>query len=93
MKLLVDMNLSPRWIEYLKQSGFDAVHWGSKSILFKKHPIYREYLGLTVGLRPKARVRRPDVRRRTLAKTPLSRPALCERQPIDNPGLYFRPSR
>ncbi len=27
MKLLVDMNLSPRWIGLLTDSGVDAVHW------------------------------------------------------------------
>ena len=27
MKLLVDMNLSPRWIELLSQAGFEAAHW------------------------------------------------------------------
>ena len=27
MKLLVDMNLSPRWIGLLRDSGVDAVHW------------------------------------------------------------------
>lgn len=27
MKLLVDMNLSPRWIGMLKNSGVQAVHW------------------------------------------------------------------
>ena len=27
MKLLVDMNLSPRWIGLLKDSGVEAVHW------------------------------------------------------------------
>jgi predicted nuclease of predicted toxin-antitoxin system len=27
MKLLVDMNLSPRWIASLVQAGFEAVHW------------------------------------------------------------------
>jgi predicted nuclease of predicted toxin-antitoxin system len=29
MKLLVDMNLSPRWVGVLAASGFDAVHWSS----------------------------------------------------------------
>ena len=29
MKLLVDMNLSPRWIEWLTQARFEAVHWSS----------------------------------------------------------------
>ncbi|HEX4407700.1 MAG TPA: DUF5615 family PIN-like protein [Xanthobacteraceae bacterium] len=27
MKILVDMNLSPRWVDYLVASGFEAVHW------------------------------------------------------------------
>jgi predicted nuclease of predicted toxin-antitoxin system len=29
VKLLVDMNLSPRWVAYLEREGFDAVHWSS----------------------------------------------------------------
>lgn len=27
MKFLVDMNLSPLWIPFLKQHGFEAIHW------------------------------------------------------------------
>jgi predicted nuclease of predicted toxin-antitoxin system len=27
MKLLVDMNLSPQWVEALQTAGHDAVHW------------------------------------------------------------------
>lgn len=27
MKILVDMNLSPLWIPFLQQEGFEAVHW------------------------------------------------------------------
>lgn len=27
MKLVVDMNLSPRWADYLQDAGFDAEHW------------------------------------------------------------------
>lgn len=27
MKLLIDMNLSPRWIQVLTDAGIDAVHW------------------------------------------------------------------
>jgi predicted nuclease of predicted toxin-antitoxin system len=27
MKLLLDMNLSPRWAEVLQVAGFEAVHW------------------------------------------------------------------
>ena len=29
MKLLVDMNLSPRWVERLAGHGFEAVHWST----------------------------------------------------------------
>ncbi len=29
MKILVDMNLSPRWIEYFRHQGVDAIHWSS----------------------------------------------------------------
>jgi predicted nuclease of predicted toxin-antitoxin system len=27
MKLLVDMNLTPRWVLYLEAAGFEALHW------------------------------------------------------------------
>lgn len=29
MKLVVDMNLSPSWIDRLTRHGFDAVHWST----------------------------------------------------------------
>jgi predicted nuclease of predicted toxin-antitoxin system len=29
MKLLVDMNLSPRWVDLLMRSGLDALHWST----------------------------------------------------------------
>jgi predicted nuclease of predicted toxin-antitoxin system len=29
MRLLVDMNLSPRWIEALTGAGFEAAHWST----------------------------------------------------------------
>ena len=29
MKLLVDMNLSPSWVDRLAQHGFEAVHWST----------------------------------------------------------------
>ncbi len=29
MKLLVDMNLSPKWISVLRDSGWEAVHWSA----------------------------------------------------------------
>lgn len=27
MKLLIDMNLSPRWVPSLNAAGFEAIHW------------------------------------------------------------------
>jgi predicted nuclease of predicted toxin-antitoxin system len=27
MKLLLDMNLSPRWVSFLRQQGWEALHW------------------------------------------------------------------
>jgi predicted nuclease of predicted toxin-antitoxin system len=29
MKLLVDMNLSPRWVSFLAASQIESVHWSS----------------------------------------------------------------
>ncbi len=29
MKLIVDMNLSPRWVDMLVGAGFEAMHWSS----------------------------------------------------------------
>jgi predicted nuclease of predicted toxin-antitoxin system len=29
MKLLLDMNLSPRWVTTLKDAGFEALHWST----------------------------------------------------------------
>jgi predicted nuclease of predicted toxin-antitoxin system len=29
MKILLDMNLSPTWVGFLTQAGFEAVHWVS----------------------------------------------------------------
>ena len=29
IKLLVDMNLSPRWVEVLERNGWSAVHWST----------------------------------------------------------------
>jgi len=27
MKILIDMNLSPSWVPFLKEEGYDATHW------------------------------------------------------------------
>jgi predicted nuclease of predicted toxin-antitoxin system len=29
VKILVDMNLSPEWVPFLRQAGFDCVHWSA----------------------------------------------------------------
>ncbi|RFS15615.1 DUF5615 family PIN-like protein [Emticicia sp. C21] len=27
MKILIDMNLSPSWVQFLQENGFEAIHW------------------------------------------------------------------
>jgi predicted nuclease of predicted toxin-antitoxin system len=29
MKILVDMNLSPRWVDFLSGKGIKTIHWSS----------------------------------------------------------------
>jgi predicted nuclease of predicted toxin-antitoxin system len=29
MKLLLDMNLSPTWVKFLEENGFETVHWSA----------------------------------------------------------------
>jgi len=29
MRLLIDMNLTPRWVHFLRNSGYEAIHWSS----------------------------------------------------------------
>jgi predicted nuclease of predicted toxin-antitoxin system len=29
MKLIIDMNLSPRWVEFLANAGIEAVDWSA----------------------------------------------------------------
>jgi predicted nuclease of predicted toxin-antitoxin system len=29
MKLLIDMNLSPRWVEVFERNGWQAIHWSA----------------------------------------------------------------
>lgn len=29
MKLLLDMNIAPRWVDFLRTQGIEAVHWAS----------------------------------------------------------------
>lgn len=33
MRLLVDMNLTPRWVAHLNEGGHEAVHWSSIGLL------------------------------------------------------------
>jgi len=27
MKIIIDMNLSPEWVEYFERNGHEAIHW------------------------------------------------------------------
>ena len=29
MKFLVDMNMSPRWVDFFAEAGFEAIHWSN----------------------------------------------------------------
>ena len=29
MKLVIDMNLTPAWVRFLQQEGFEALHWST----------------------------------------------------------------
>src|SRR5471030_504063 len=29
MRLLIDMNLTPRWVHFLRNAGYEAIHWSS----------------------------------------------------------------
>jgi predicted nuclease of predicted toxin-antitoxin system len=33
MRLLIDMNLAPRWVQTLVAAGHDAVHWSTRDRL------------------------------------------------------------
>jgi predicted nuclease of predicted toxin-antitoxin system len=33
MKLLLDMNLTPRWVKVLQNAGFEALHWAEMAPL------------------------------------------------------------
>jgi predicted nuclease of predicted toxin-antitoxin system len=43
MRLLVDMNLSPLWVEYLTQNGIEAVHWSKVGDPAAKDEIIMEW--------------------------------------------------
>ena len=56
MKILIDMNLSPEWVDYLQREGYIATHWrdiGSfeaKDIEITKWAAERDYLIFTNDL-------------------------------------------
>jgi len=42
MKILLDMNLSPDWVEVIKQGGWDAIHW---SVIGDRHASDEKIMG------------------------------------------------
>ena len=49
MKLLVDMNLSPRWVGMLTQAGIEAAHWSVAPSGRLSHPREEHLLPLMVA--------------------------------------------
>jgi uncharacterized protein (DUF433 family) len=43
MKLLIDMNLSPRWVEWLAEAGIVAVHWAVLLMFIQKTLVHANY--------------------------------------------------
>jgi predicted nuclease of predicted toxin-antitoxin system len=51
MKLLLDMNLTPRWVPYLEAAGFETLHWskvGRASAPDEEIMAYAARLGMVV---------------------------------------------
>ena len=43
MRLLVDMNLTPRWVSALSEAGLDAVHWSALGSITAADPTICSY--------------------------------------------------
>ncbi len=43
MQFLIDMNLSPKWVDALAQSDFEAVHWSSVGLAYASDPEIMAY--------------------------------------------------
>ena len=43
MKVLIDMNLSPSWVQFLSSHDIEAVHWSSIGSASEKDPVIFEY--------------------------------------------------
>ena len=43
MKLLIDMNLSPLWVKFLAEAGFDSIHWSRVGEAFAQDTEILEY--------------------------------------------------
>ncbi len=43
MKILLDMNLSPAWVQFLSDKGFEAVHWSQIGDPKAKDPVIMQW--------------------------------------------------
>lgn len=43
MRVLIDMNLTPRWVGYLTQAGHEAIHWSTAGPVVAKDREICEY--------------------------------------------------
>jgi predicted nuclease of predicted toxin-antitoxin system len=77
MKLLVDMNLSPRWAKVLVEAGFEASHWSSlgpanapDADILTHDLDFSAILAATQGAKPSVvQIRAEDVRPETVGPT------------------------
>jgi predicted nuclease of predicted toxin-antitoxin system len=45
VKILLDMNLSPQWVQFLANHGFDSVHWSEIGCASAPDTMIMEYAG------------------------------------------------
>lgn len=43
MKVLIDMNLSPTWVDFFKENNIDSIHWSSVGKAYENDHIIFDY--------------------------------------------------
>jgi len=53
IKLLIDMNLSPQWVESFQREGWEAIHWSTIGAQNATDQRIMEWAGRPMGDRPR----------------------------------------